>query len=61
MAEFVRIKGSGRPEEAIRHKKTRLELIASIKARLQTARKASPRPHDPSVIDHKRRQANDLD
>ncbi|MFC4435998.1 hypothetical protein [Cupriavidus respiraculi] len=61
MAEFLRLKGSGRPEDAIRTPQMRLQLVASIEARLKGKRKTPAKLRDPNVIDHKRRQANDLD
>jgi hypothetical protein len=59
IAEFKRIKGSGRPEDAIRDKRTRLALVASIKSQRQAERK-TPTPRRPAD-DYKRRQANDID
>jgi len=61
MAEFIRIGGSGRPEDAIRIPQMRLKLIASIKARLNAQRTQRRRPAARPVIDIKRLQANDLD
>lgn len=59
IAEFKRLRWSGRAEDAVRTTRTRLLLLQSIKARLAAEQKAqpSPRPAD----DYKRRQANDLD
>jgi hypothetical protein len=62
MAEFARIGGSGRPEDAIRIPHIRLQLIASIKQRLLANRaKRRARPNTAPTIDLKRLQANDLD
>lgn len=60
MAEFVRLQGSGRAEDAIRIPHIRLQLIASIKARLAATRKRRRSTFAPGV-DLKRLQANDLD
>lgn len=59
MAEFVRIGGSGRPEDAIRIPHMRLKLLASLREQLRN--KPRPRPRPFPTIDLKRRQANDLD
>lgn len=59
MAEFIRLKGSGRPEDAIRTAHIRLQLIDSIRRRLRA--KPAPRRRQVPSIDIKRRQANDLD
>jgi hypothetical protein len=59
MAEFVRINGSGRPEDAIRTTQIRLQLIDSIRRRLRA--KPAPRRRTVPAIDLKRRQANDID
>lgn len=61
IAEFIRIGGSGRPEDAIRTPHIRLQLIASIKARLAAKRSQRPRPAARPAVDIKRLQANDLD
>jgi len=60
IAEFIRIKGTGRAEDAIRIPHIRLQLIDSIREQLR--RKSPPRRrHTVPTIDLKRRQANDLD
>ncbi|MNS26114.1 hypothetical protein D3C72_580290 [compost metagenome] len=61
MQEFTRIGGSGRPEDAIRIPHIRLQLIASIKARLASKRAKRTRPAVSPAVDIKRLQANDLD
>jgi hypothetical protein len=63
IAEFLRVRGSGRPEEQVEIPAIRKKLARSRRAFLKTqARTPRPRPRfDPTVIDHKRRQANDLD
>jgi len=61
MQEFIRIGGSGRPEDAIRIPHIRLQLIASIKVRLAAKRAQRTRPAANPSVDIKRLQANDLD
>ncbi|QBY56133.1 hypothetical protein [Cupriavidus oxalaticus] len=61
MAEFIRIGGSGRPEDAVCTPHIRLQLIASVKARLAAKRAKRPRPATSPAVDIKRLQANDLD
>ncbi|WP_020201891.1 hypothetical protein ACKI2N_001850 [Cupriavidus sp. 30B13] len=61
--EFHRVRGSGRAEEQIEIPAIRKQLARSRRAFLKAqARRKPARPRfDPTVIDHKRRQANDLD
>ncbi|MGE8366015.1 MAG: hypothetical protein ACN6OP_04500 [Pseudomonadales bacterium] len=63
IAEFVRIQGSGIPQDELGKDTIRRKVIRSLRAHLSTqARRIPARPRfDPTVIDHKRRQANDLD
>lgn len=60
IAEFTRIKGTGRAEEAIRIPHIRLQLIDSIRERLRR-KPPTRRRHTEPTIDLKRRQANDID
>ncbi len=63
IAEFLRINGSGRPEEQVEIPAIRRKLARSRRAfvREQGRRKPARPQLDPNFIDHKRRQANDLD
>lgn len=63
VAEFVRIQGSGIPQNELGKDKIRRQVIRSLRAHLGAlARRIPARPRfDPTVIDHKRRQANDID
>lgn len=61
IAEFHRIKGSGRAEDALRDPQMRLQLVASLRQHLQATRRTQRRPSPAPAMDIKRLQANDLD
>lgn len=60
IAEFVRLRGSGRAEEQVDIPAIRRQLARSLRAHRRTHRK-SPRPRFSPAVDLKKLQANDLD
>ncbi len=60
IAEFVRVRGSGRAEEQVDIPAIRRQLARSLRAHRRAHRKA-PRPRFFPAVDLKKLQANDLD
>lgn len=60
IAEFIRVRGSGRPEEQVDIPTIRRQLTRSLRAYRRTQRDAPRRRYSPAV-DLKKLQANDLD
>ena len=60
IAEFVRVRGSGRAEEQVDIPAIRRQLARSLRAHRRAHRK-DPRPRFSPAVDLKKLQANDLD
>ncbi len=60
IAEFLRVRGSGRADEQVCIPAVRRQLVRSRRAYLKTQR-ATPRARISTTVDLKKLQANDID